>query len=158
MTQRTLMKESRLRSVLKGFSWRGVAMLDTFLVAIIVTWIIYGEPKIEKSFWIMIVETPLKLVIYYVHERLWQRIWSDKDIFDKDILKKTISWRVMATVITLLISGSILGKNAALAATVIAVTELISKTILYYFHEKAWLKVNRGNVRETYNRIKSKFN
>ncbi|MGB1216946.1 MAG: DUF2061 domain-containing protein [Saprospiraceae bacterium] len=157
MVQNSLGKESRLRSILKGFSWRGVAMLDTFFVAIIVTWIIYGEPQIEKSFWIMLIETPLKLVIYYVHERMWQRFWRAKEIHNKDLIKKTVSWRIIATLMTFSISGSILGKDAAIAATAIAITELVSKTILYYFHEKTWLKVNRGNVRKAFRKIKSKF-
>ncbi|MEM8527019.1 MAG: hypothetical protein AAGG68_20435 [Bacteroidota bacterium] len=45
----TYHKESRLRSLLKGLSWRAVAMLDTFLVALVVTWIIFGEPRFEES-------------------------------------------------------------------------------------------------------------
>ncbi len=150
-------KESHLRSILKGLSWRLVAMLDTFIVALIITWIIYGSPQLEKSLWIMIIETPLKLVIYYFHERFWQLLWKNKNIESKDIIYKTISWRLIATSMTFIISGSILGKGAEGAALAIALTELISKTILYFFHEKLWLKISRGKIRNKFNQLKSKF-
>ena len=32
------------------------------------------------------------------------------------------------------------------AAVLIAVLELITKTILYYFHERAWIKLNWNNI------------
>ncbi len=151
-------KESHLRSILKGLSWRFVAMLDTFIVALIITWIAYGSPQIEKSLWIMVIETPLKLLIYYFHERLWQFIWKNKEINNKDIIYKTVFWRVIATTMTFVISGSVLGKGAEGVAFAIAITELISKTILYYIHEKLWMKINRGKIRNAFNKIKSRFN
>ncbi len=150
-------KESHLRSLLKGISWRLIAMLDTFLIALIVTWIVYGVPEMEKSLWIMIIETPLKFIAYYLHERLWQYFWKNKNIQNKDILHKTISWRIVATSMTFLISGKVLGKGAEGVALIIAITELISKTILYYFHEKFWLRITRGSVRNLFKKIKSRF-
>ncbi len=151
-------RESHLRSFIKGLSWRGVAMIDTFLVALIVTWIAYGTPKIEASLWIMMIETPLKLVIYYIHERIWQYVWKDKQIQNRDLIYKTVSWRIFATAITFFISGSILGEDAAGVALAIALTELVTKTILYFIHEKIWMRVSRGRIRNAFKKIKSKFN
>ncbi|MEM0993772.1 MAG: DUF2061 domain-containing protein [Bacteroidota bacterium] len=161
-------KESRLRSLLKGLSWRVVAMMDTFLVAIIITWVVLGTPHLEESGWIMLIETPLKLAIYYVHERAWQLIWRDHQVSNREILMKTISWRIFATTMTFAIayfifngkSGSTGASTSGQMATValaISITELVSKTVLYFFHEKIWLRVKLGQVRKLYRRIKSKL-
>lgn len=163
----TYHKESRLRSLLKGFSWRGFAMLDTFIVALIITWIILGEPKLEESGWIMLIETPLKLLIYYVHERIWQFAWRDHKVKNRDIILKTLSWRIFATSLTFLIAYFIFNKShvsetytsgaMATVAFTISMTELVTKTVLYYFHEKLWLRVRLGQVRKLYRRLKSRL-
>lgn len=157
-----------MRSFLKGISWRLIAMMDTFLVALAVTWILLGAPRFEESGWIMLIETPLKLLIYYAHERLWQFAWRNHDVQNRDIILKTISWRVFATAMTFVIAYTIFGKaNEANAghsgelmagvALAISITELVSKTVLYYFHEKMWLRVRLGQVRRLYRRLKAKF-
>ena len=52
---------------------------------------------------------------------------------------KTISWRVIATTDTFIISYFVTGYFAW--ATAIASVEVFTKMFLYYFHERAWLKV-----------------
>ena len=52
---------------------------------------------------------------------------------------KTISWRIIATTDTFIISWFITGYFAW--ATAIASVEVFTKMFLYYFHERAWLKV-----------------
>ena len=159
-------KESRLRSFLKGISWRVVAMMDTFLVALIITWIVFGTPRFEESGWIMLIETPLKLAIYYVHERAWQLIWKDHQVTNKEILMKTVSWRIFATAMTFTIAYFIFNNGAsddhtssemATVALAISITELVTKTVLYFFHEKLWLRVKLGQVRRLYRQLKSRF-
>jgi len=60
----------------------------------------------------------------------------------KRSLLKTISWRVIGTLDTVLISYIVTGGiDKALA---IGGVELISKMILYFFHERAWNKINIG--------------
>lgn len=51
-------------------------------------------------------------------------------------LAKTVSWRVIGTIDTVLISWIVTG-TAALALSIGAI-ELISKMILYFFHERVW--------------------
>lgn len=60
----------------------------------------------------------------------------------KRTLVKTISWRVFGTVATIVISYVITG-TLALAFS-IGVIELISKLVLYYFHERTWNKIKWG--------------
>lgn len=52
---------------------------------------------------------------------------------------KAVSWRIVGTLDTLLISYLITGKaNVAIS---IASVEVISKMVLYYFHERVWESV-----------------
>ncbi len=61
-------RESRLRSVLKAFSWRILATLTTVMIA----WVIIG--KVDTAIMIGGVEFVLKFFIYYLHERAWQLV------------------------------------------------------------------------------------
>ena len=55
---------------------------------------------------------------------------------------KSISWRVLATCDTILISYVITG-SFAIAATIGSI-EVLTKMFLYYFHERAWNKFAFG--------------
>ncbi len=60
----------------------------------------------------------------------------------KRSLAKTISWRAVGTIDTVLIAWLITG-TLTLAFSIGAI-ELISKLVLYYFHERAWNKIKWG--------------
>lgn len=60
-------------------------------------------------------------------------------------LAKAISWRVTGTLDTMLISLVITGSLRLAAA--IGLTEVATKSLLYYLHERAWLKVPFGRRR-----------
>lgn len=62
------MSETHLRSALKAFSWR---FLATFITAGIV-WALTGEGAFAMK--VGLLDTLLKLLIYFVHERVWLRI------------------------------------------------------------------------------------
>jgi uncharacterized membrane protein len=55
---------------------------------------------------------------------------------------KALSWRVTGTIDTMIISLIVTG-SIKLAAT-IGLTEVVTKSLLYYFHERAWLKIPYG--------------
>lgn len=55
---------------------------------------------------------------------------------------KTISWRTIGTLDTILISWLVVG-NINFAVTIGGV-ELFTKMVLYFFHERAWNKINFG--------------
>jgi len=67
------MKEKRYRSIIKTISWRVTGTIDTFLVSYLVT----GKVGIAAS--ISIVEVFTKLLLYYLHERLWNRLKVGKE-------------------------------------------------------------------------------
>ncbi|MCL6295532.1 DUF2061 domain-containing protein [Jejuia spongiicola] len=60
----------------------------------------------------------------------------------KRSLAKTISWRIIGTLDTLILSWIIIGEVSTAAA--IASVEFVSKMILYFFHERAWNKIKWG--------------
>ena len=53
-------------------------------------------------------------------------------------LLKTITWRIVGTLDTIIISGILTGSLKIGAA--IGGIELISKMVLYYLHERIWYK------------------
>ena len=57
-------------------------------------------------------------------------------------IAKAISWRVTGTVDTFLISWLITGKP--LLATGIAATEVMTKIVLFYGHERIWTRIRWG--------------
>ncbi len=68
------MKESKGRSVLKAITWRLIASATTFTLAYVVFKESGCEDVLQKSSLVAGLELCLKLVIYYLHERAWQRV------------------------------------------------------------------------------------
>ena len=63
-----VVKESHLRSAIKGFTWRIIATTTTIIIAYVIT----GE--IGTALSIGMIEFVGKIIIYYLHERIWQAI------------------------------------------------------------------------------------
>jgi uncharacterized membrane protein len=57
-------------------------------------------------------------------------------------LVKTISWRITGSSATFLIAYLLIGNFAV--AGVIGITQMVSNTILYYFHERIWNRIQWG--------------
>ncbi|RLD27622.1 MAG: DUF2061 domain-containing protein, partial [Bacteroidetes bacterium] len=93
-------QESHIRSLLKGISWRFVATTDLVLVVLLIT-CLYGECSIENALKIGAIEFVVKLAVYYLHERIWQKYKTSK-VSRKQTMYKTISWRIVATNITII--------------------------------------------------------
>jgi uncharacterized membrane protein len=65
-------------------------------------------------------------------------------VADKPIrsVVKALSWRTTGTIDTFLVSFLI--TRTLTVALSIGLFEIITKTVLYYFHERAWNKINFG--------------
>ncbi len=146
-------KESHIRSILKGISWRIIATTDTVIVVLLVT-SFFGKPNLEHALSIGFFEFFIKLFIYYIHERIWQN-FGKKEISVKQTIYKSISWRFFATTTTFIISGVVLESFNEIALF-IALTELFTKFALYYFHERLWLKVPLGKIRTYFYKLLKK--
>lgn len=62
------MREKHYRSVVKTISWRTVGTIDTILIA----WLVIG--KLDFALTIGGVELFTKMILYYFHERTWNKI------------------------------------------------------------------------------------
>lgn len=140
-------RESPYRSALKGISWRIIATTDTVLVVLLVTcW--FDACSLQDGFKIGFIEFFIKLAIYYIHDRIWANRLKGKEITKRRTLIKSVSWRIVATTSTFIIAGAVLAAGFDRIAMFIALTELFTKFILYYFHERLWLKLPLGSVRK----------
>jgi len=59
-------------------------------------------------------------------------------------IAKAISWRVIGTIDTLVVSYIVLGEGSFGKAGAIAVVDFVTKMLLYFFHERAWNKIKWG--------------
>ena len=59
---------------------------------------------------------------------------------------KAISWRVIGTADTFLLS--LLITHEAVTAASIAGFEVLTKTILYYMHERGWNNISWGRIND----------
>ncbi len=62
------MKETHVRSIVKGITWRVIASVTTMLVVFIVT----GNLELVAA--VGFVDVTLKVLFYYTHERVWGRV------------------------------------------------------------------------------------
>jgi len=62
------LQDSRLRSLLKGLTWRVLATLTTVIIA----WWITGDTAMALH--IGGIEVFAKIAVYYLHERAWANI------------------------------------------------------------------------------------
>ncbi|MFV0378629.1 MAG: DUF2061 domain-containing protein [Mangrovibacterium sp.] len=62
------MREKPYRSIVKSISWRTIGTIDTMLIA----WLITGKLTLAVS--IGGIEVFTKMFLYFLHERLWNRI------------------------------------------------------------------------------------
>ena len=137
--------ESVLRSLLKSFSWRIIAISDTILIVLLVTCIL-GDCSLKNALTIGFLEFLIKLVAYFLHERIWLSIQFERRFGVTRTIYKTLSWRVLATVVTFIIAGEILNSKDN-AALYIAGIEVFTKSLLYYMHERLWLTLPLGKLR-----------
>lgn len=68
-------RETNTRSIAKGFSWRLFATTTT----VIIVYVFFG--RLDLAIAAGIIETISKVLLYYAHEKIWQRIrWGKKKI------------------------------------------------------------------------------
>ncbi len=71
------------------------------------------------------------------------RVINVSDRADKPLksMMKSISWRIVGTIDTMVISYFITGRVTI--ALSIGSVEVLTKTILYYFHERLWAHIHK---------------
>ena len=140
---------TKKRSLIKSLTWRLLGSIDTFILSLII--INYSSEKYsyDLALYIASFEIITKTILYYFHERIWnifkigrlkEKVKRGRSVF------KAITWRIIASLDTFFLSYIITGRFDW--ATSIAIFEIITKAIIYYFHERAWNRVKWGRVIE----------
>ena len=128
------------RHIAKAITWRVVGTIDTILLA----WLISGNPYTGVK--VGVAEVITKMVLYYLHERVWFKVKMgvkrNGDDSKKRHLAKTFSWRFVGTLDTMILAWVISGNP--LTGFKIGAAEVVTKMILYYLHERTWYKIDFG--------------
>lgn len=127
-------KSAHKRHIAKTVSWRIVGTVDTILLS----WILTGDAFIGLQ--IGMAEVATKMILYYFHERFWDQFALDNP--ERMHLVKTITWRFVGTMDTMMLAWIITGDP--LTGMQIGVVEVITKMALYYLHERLWHRVDYG--------------
>lgn len=122
------------RHLAKTVSWRIVGTADTMFLS----WFITGDVK--AGFQIGFADVITKMFLYYLHEHLWFK--SSVVNANKRHVYKTVTWRIIGTLNTIILSAWILGDT--IFSLQIGVAETFTKTVLYYFHERIWYRTSFG--------------
>jgi uncharacterized membrane protein len=134
-------KDTKARSLLKGITWRIVGTIDTFLLA----YLFLGEVKLAGP--IALIEVATKVLLYFIHERLWNLVnWGRHDgkVSHVRSVAKGVSWRVFGTIDTIMISW--IWSGNPWGALKIGFSEVLTKVVLFYLHERVWALVKWGRV------------
>ena len=145
------------RHVAKTITWRIIGSIDTWLISWILIQFFGENPQEagEAASYIAGLELISKTILYYFHERIWYNLnWITDNQKLRHIIK-TISWRLVGAIDTILLVFTVYyclfntTEGASEIALSIFSIELITKMILYYFHERAWFASNFGVVKST---------
>ncbi len=99
----------------------------------------------EKASWVALIETISKMILYYYHERIWFNYQTKLESAIRHLLK-TITWRVIASLSTFIITLIIFKDDPGVIekATGVALIESLLKMLFYYLHERAWHRSKFG--------------
>lgn len=122
------------RHLAKTITWRVLGTLDTFLLS----WFISND--ITVGFQIGFFELVTKMILYYLHERMWFK--STIKSSNKRHILKTFSWRAIGTLDTIVLGWIITGNP--LTGLKIGGAEVVTKMLLYFGHEKLWYRIDYG--------------
>ncbi len=148
-----MQKDKNIISLTKGVTWRIVGTMDTIFLSYIFT------GSIGNSLKIGITEVFTKIFLFYLHERVWFRInWGivkdkiQQNTSLQEVRKETklrsvikgISWRIVGTLDTIILASLWTGDYSK--ALKIGFTEVITKVILFYFHERIWMSYTQKKI------------
>lgn len=135
------MKDSHLRSFIKGVTWRITGTVDTMVLAYFITGHLGNAVKIGLA------EVVTKIIFYYLHERCWNLIrWGRVTEGPSHVRSfvKGVTWRMTGTMDTIMLSFFITGHIEN--ALKIGGSEVITKIFLYYCHERVWSLFSWGRL------------
>lgn len=147
------------RSIIKAVTWRVIGSADTFVLSFIVIELFpqFLEPQSSTAIHstaqtaglIAVTELVTKLILYTVHEQIWTRIRWGRILKNGRLSEtrsrticKTIIWRIIAFLDTSFIAWIFTGSY--ITGITIGLLEVFTKLVIYYFHERVWLRIRFG--------------
>ena len=127
-------RETRARSLAKSLSWRLIATLTTAVLSLLLT----GE--LEHALSIGGLDFVVKLVVFYLHERMWQFLPLLALLY-RDAWKLA-SWKLLAVLMTTVTSFYVTGSLST--AFKIGPSDFTTKLLLYWLFDRAWGLVSWG--------------
>lgn len=124
------------RHLAKTMTWRIIGSIDTMVIG----WLVSGDPLIGMS--IGGTEVLTKMILYFFHERAWLKYGYKKNKSVKRHLAKTITWRIIGTLDTIILAWIISGDP--MIGVKVGGIEVVTKMALYYFHERVWHRYDFG--------------
>ena len=94
------------RHLAKTLTWRFIATSDTVIIAFLISGDLSSGLKIGG------IELLTKMILYYLHERIWFKTKFQNSRFRH--LIKSFTWRFIGTIDTVIISGVVLGNSKKL--------------------------------------------
>lgn len=129
--------DSHARALAKAVSWRVIGTLDTFLWSYLIT----GHPMAAGA--IASMETVTKIVLYYLHERVWRVVRLAPSSRWRSLIK-SFTWRFVGSLDTFILSWIV--THRLRYAVSIASVEALTKIVLYFVHERVWRRVAWGRL------------
>ena len=145
------------RSIAKAVSWRVVGTIDTLILSyVLITYLgplfgmqQHGTEALETASYIALTEVATKMLFFFFHERLWARLgWGitvEDGVRSESLTRtstKTATWRIIASLDTVALAWFFTGNIGT--AISIGGLEVLTKLVLYFFHERAWAKLPFG--------------
>ena len=143
------------RHIAKTITWRIVGSLDTWLISWFLVYYFGENPEqaTEAASYITGLELITKTIFYYFHERIWYGLnWITDNQKLRHIIK-TISWRLVGAIDTIFLVFIVYyflfnsTEGASKAALSMFSIEIVTKMVLYYFHERIWFASNFGIIK-----------
>ncbi|MFS8130842.1 MAG: DUF2061 domain-containing protein [Candidatus Dojkabacteria bacterium] len=132
--------DKRKRSLLKSVTFRIIVILSDSIVVSLVT------GRTDEILPIVIFTNISSTILYYLHERFWNKIsWlRNKKSIDQEYvsrsLVKSITFRTIVLTSDFIIS-TLITKSSSEAIGIIIFTN-ISSTVIYFIHERVWNNVS----------------
>lgn len=152
--------ERRRRSLAKAVTWRLVGSSDTLMLSyVVMAWLfpllgldagVQQAKVLATASYIALAEIVTKLLLFYLHDRAWARVaWGTRHAARPSRREgarrsavKTATWRILASLDTALLAYLFTGTLGA--ALAIGGLEFYTKLVLYFIHERVWLRIPFG--------------
>jgi len=133
-------------------------LAKTILIRVLFTFTVVGNLYLSGASWsqiwtILPFATVVSMIAYWLHERTWNKAqWNRKprnNFFFTEgqprTVVKSVTWRILISITNVIIPYLATGSWGS-AAIYLGLATVINAAV-YYIHERSWLLVNWGQIR-----------